>query len=235
MQKTGILRTWLSIVGLLAIALGPFGWLTPASPALADNTPPPASVTLVGNLQSELGCGGDWDPACASTYLTYDAADDVWQGVWSVPAGSWEYKAALNNSWDENYGLGGQPGGANIPLTLGAPTSVKFYYDHKTHWITDNQGWRIATAPGSYQSEIGCPGDWQPDCLRSWLQDPDGDGRYTFATEAMAYTPFPRLPFRPAVMYLKSPLTKAGARTMAQAGRGMAPISPSRLWTAGRP
>ena len=39
----------------------------------------------------------------------------------------------------------------------------------------------IATAPGSFQSELGCPGDWQPDCLRSWLQDPDGDGIYTFS------------------------------------------------------
>jgi len=40
----------------------------------------------------------------------------------------------------------------------------------------------IATVPGSYQDELGCPGDWQPDCLRSWLQDPDGDGTYSFST-----------------------------------------------------
>ncbi len=41
------------------------------------------------------------------------------------------------------------------------------------------------TAAGSFQSELGCPGDWQPDCLRSWLQDPDGDGIYTFSTTAI--------------------------------------------------
>ena len=40
-------------------------------------------------------------------------------------------------------------------------------------------------APGSFQSELGCPGDWQPDCLRSWLQDPDGDGTYSFETTAL--------------------------------------------------
>ena len=28
----------------------------------------------------------------------------VWQGTFSVPAGGWQYKAALNNAWDENYG-----------------------------------------------------------------------------------------------------------------------------------
>ena len=43
----------------------------------------------------------------------------------------------------------------------------------------------IAVAPGSFQSELGCPGDWAPDCLRSWLQDPDGDGIYRFTTQAI--------------------------------------------------
>lgn len=146
---------------------------------------PGYSVALVGSLQSELGCAGDWDPACDATELNFDAADDVWQRTFDVPAGSWEYKVALNNSWDENYGAGGAPGGANIPLNLADPKAVKFYYDHKSHWITDNVNSVIATVPGSFQSELGCPGDWQPDCLRSWLQDPDGDGIYAFATTAI--------------------------------------------------
>jgi hypothetical protein len=70
-------------------------------------------------------------------------------------------------------------------LNLDPGKSVKFYYDHKTHWITDNHNKVIATVPGSFQSELGCPGDWQPDCLRSWLQDPDGDGIYSFSTTAI--------------------------------------------------
>ena len=43
----------------------------------------------------------------------------------------------------------------------------------------------IAVAPGSFQSELGCPTDWDPTCLRSWLEDPDGDGTYTFETTAL--------------------------------------------------
>src|SRR5262249_29147781 len=118
------------------------------------------------------------------THLTYDSTDDVWQGTFALPAGSYEYKAALNNSWNENYGLHAQPGGANIPLNApGGP--VKVYYDHKTHWITDNKSSVIAVAPGSFQSALGCPGDWDPSCLRSWLEDPDGDGIYTFTTTAL--------------------------------------------------
>ncbi len=155
----------------------------PAAGSLA--TPAPSSVTIAGSLQSELGCPGDWQPDCAATHLTYDANDDVWQRTFTVPAGDWEYKAPLNDSWDENYGLHAQQNGANIPLSLGAATSVKFYYDHKTHWVTDNHNSVIAVAPGSFQSEIGCSGDWDPSCLRSWLEDPDGDGTYTFTTTAI--------------------------------------------------
>ncbi|HET7704156.1 MAG TPA: alpha-amylase family glycosyl hydrolase [Candidatus Limnocylindrales bacterium] len=154
-------------------------------PVLAGHTSDPTAVTIAGSLQSELGCPGDWQPDCASTHLSYDAADGVWQGSFAVPAGSYEYKAPLRNSWDENYGLNAQPNGANIPLALGAATSVKFYYDHGTHWVTDNVNSVIAVAPGTFQSELGCPGDWQPDCLRSWLQDPDGNGILEFTTTAL--------------------------------------------------
>ena len=66
-----------------------------------------------------------------------------------------------------------------------AGTTVKFYYDDKSHWVTENIGSVIATAPDSYQSELGCVGDWDPGCLRSWLEDADGDGIYQFLTSAL--------------------------------------------------
>ena len=179
-QKLAFRRLFISCLSVLTLISGV---ITPI-PVLASHTPDPTSVTIAGSLQSELGCAGDWDPACAAAHLAYDAQDGVWQGAWTVPAGSYEYKAALNDSWDENYGVNAQQNGANIPLNLGADASVKFYYDHKSHWITENQTSVIAVAPGSFQSELGCPGDWQPDCLRSWLQDPDGDGIYSFEITA---------------------------------------------------
>jgi pullulanase len=151
----------------------------------ASDTPDPSSVTLAGNLQSEIGCGEDWNPACAATHLTLDAEDKVWQRVFTIPAGAYEYKAALNDSWSENYGSNAERGGPNIPLNLSNQTSVKFYYDHETHWIADNVTKRIAVVPGNFQSELGCAGDWDPTCLRSWLKDPDGDGIYTFRTDAL--------------------------------------------------
>jgi len=166
---------------VLTIAASTVGLVGPAMPAVGE----PATVRIGGSLESEVGCPGDWMPDCAVTHLGLDAEDGVWQATFAVPAGTWEYKAALNDSWDENYGLGAVPNGPNIPLALGADASVKFYYGDETHWVTDNHGSVIATVPGSFQSDLGCGGDWDPSCLRSWLQDRDGDGIARFSTSAL--------------------------------------------------
>ncbi len=150
----------------------------------AAGTTAPASVTIAGSLQSELGCPGDWQPECATTHLA-DNADGVWRSEFALPTGDFEYKAALDDSWDENYGANATLNGANLALSLAEPTAVKFFYDQETHWVTDNVNAAIATAAGSFQSELGCSGDWQPACLRSWLQDVDGDGTYTYSTDAL--------------------------------------------------
>src|SRR4029078_2437172 len=94
-------------------------------PTASSSAADPTSVTIAGSLQSEIGCPGDWDPGCAASHLAYDPTDDVWQGTFNVPAGSYEYKAALNDAWDESYGLNG----GNIPLNLASDGDVKFYYD----------------------------------------------------------------------------------------------------------
>ena len=147
----------------------------------------PASVGIPGSYQSEVGCAGDWDPGCVATQLVYDPNGDIWKNTFSIPpAGAYEYKAALNGSWDWNYGSHAQQNGPNISLTTTAsPQSVTFYYDHKTHWVTDNVGSLIATVPGSFQSEMGCGGDWDPGCFRSWLQDVQGNGTFSFSTSAI--------------------------------------------------
>jgi glycosidase len=169
----------------LAVTLLLFMTMVAVTPVGADHTEPPLSVTVAGSLQDELGCSGDWQPDCVASGLLYDAEDGVWQQTFTVPAGSWEYKAALNGGWEENYGAGAAANGPNIPLALDADTPMKFYYDHGTHWITDNRASLIATVPGDFQSELGCTGDWDPSCLRSWLQDPDGNGIYRFETTAI--------------------------------------------------
>jgi pullulanase-type alpha-1,6-glucosidase len=147
----------------------------------------PTSVGIPGSYQSEAGCGGDWDPACPATQLVYDANGDIWRNTFSIsPAGAYEYKVALNGTWDVNYGLNAQQNGPNIPLAISSsPQNVTFYYDHKTHWVTENVSSIIATVPGDFQSEMGCSGDWDPSCFRSWLQDVNNTSIYSFSTSAI--------------------------------------------------
>ncbi len=141
----------------------------------------PANVSVPGSHNSEMGCPGDWQPDCAQAQLALDPKDQIWKGTYpSIPPANYEYKAAINKSWDENYGAGGVSNGPNISYT--APgTPVSFYYDHGTHYVTSSAQGPIITAPGSYQSELGCGGDWDPSCMRPWLQDPDGDGTFTWS------------------------------------------------------
>jgi pullulanase len=152
--------------------------LATALPVAAQSEP--ASVTVAGNMQAALGCPGDWQPECLTTALAFDSEDGVWQASFALPAGNWEYKAALNGSWDLNYGANATRNGANIALNLHDPATVKFYYSDRTHWITDNRNAVIAVAPGNFQTALGCSNDWDPSCLASWLQDPEGDGVYGF-------------------------------------------------------
>jgi hypothetical protein len=53
-----------------------------------------------------------------------------------IPAGSYDAKVAHGLTWDENYGAGGAPGGANIGFSVVADTQVTFSYTLSTHLLT---------------------------------------------------------------------------------------------------
>jgi alpha-amylase len=95
-----------------------------------------SSVTVAGSLQSEMGCAGDWDPACAASHLTFDTDDGLWKGTFPIAAGSYEYKVAIDNSWDVNYGAGGAAGGSDIGISVPTGATVTFIWDQVTHAVT---------------------------------------------------------------------------------------------------
>lgn len=142
----------------------------------------PNSVSIPGTIQPFIGCDGEWAPDCEASFLSYSEAYDIWEGTFDIPAGSYEYKVAINGSWDENYGAFADAGGANISLNVPEDSSITFIYDHNTNWIMDDVRYDIITAPGSYQDELGCESEWSPDCMITWLTDIDGDGIYTYTT-----------------------------------------------------
>jgi len=122
----------------------------------------PSSVTIAGTVDPQFGCSGPWQTDCAAAHMAYDAVGDVWTKSALLAASSsadphtspYQYKAALNDSWNESYGQ--NTGAGNITFTLTAPTTVTFFYDDKTHWVTDDVNSVIATVPGDYQQYLGC-------------------------------------------------------------------------------
>jgi hypothetical protein len=96
------------------------------------------TVVLVGSLQAAAGCDGDWDPGCLTSKLEDEGDGIIYSATFTLPAGDYEYKIAINGTWDENYGADGVNGGDNIMLSLSEEMDVTFTYDDETHVITDS-------------------------------------------------------------------------------------------------
>ncbi len=144
-SSTALLAAATAVAALATSLLAVVG---PAAPARAEHrAAPPASVTLVGNLQDEVGCSADWSPACEESGLTR-LSDGSWELVAEVPAGTYEYKVAINGTWDESHG---GAGGANLPLVLKHPARLRFTYDDASH--------RIAVASAELPSAVPTAGD----------------------------------------------------------------------------
>jgi len=92
-------------------------------------------VNVPGSYQAAAGCPGDWQPECADTAMT-QGDDGLWHsGPFTLPAGDYEYKIALDGSWTTNYGSDGAQDGPNYTVTLDAESSVSFAYDPETKLV----------------------------------------------------------------------------------------------------
>ncbi|WP_412864994.1 pullulanase-type alpha-1,6-glucosidase [Cellulomonas sp. 179-A 9B4 NHS] len=134
---------------------GHTGALAPTAASAA-----PGGVALVGDLQSELGCAADWDPACAATELAPTDVPGRHAATFRVPAGTWEWKVALDDGWDAAYGADG--GAANTPLVVAGPADLTFTHDEATHrtavTVTDLRGGYTDADAGLVADPVRHPG-----------------------------------------------------------------------------
>lgn len=97
-------------------------------------------MVAVGDFQTKTGCSSDWATGCLNSQRTDPDGDGTY--TWTttaIPAGNWNVKATIGNSWGINYGAGGAPGGANIPFTVAkAGDGTAFAYNSATHVLTVN-------------------------------------------------------------------------------------------------
>lgn len=92
-------------------------------------------VNVPGSYQAAAGCPGDWQPECAATAMTVGDDGKYYSGPFTLPAGDYEYKVALDGSWTTNYGSDGAQDGPNYTLSLAAETNVSFVYDPATKLV----------------------------------------------------------------------------------------------------
>jgi serine/threonine protein kinase len=92
-------------------------------------------VNLPGSYQVEVGCDAQWDPACPATVLK-KGDDGKYTLTVKLPAGSYEFKVAMDGGWTVNYGSDGKRDGRNYLLNVAADSAVTFVYDPATHMVT---------------------------------------------------------------------------------------------------
>ncbi|WP_152627515.1 pullulanase X25 domain-containing protein [Streptacidiphilus melanogenes] len=109
----------------------------PDTHVVTDDSAMPV-VTATGDWQTAVGCGATWSATCATTTMTDPNGTGVY--TWSttaIPAGSWNTKVTLGQSWATNYGAGGAAGGANIGFVVpAAGDTTTFSYNASTHLLT---------------------------------------------------------------------------------------------------
>jgi maltose-binding protein MalE len=91
-------------------------------------------VNVPGSWQKAAGFDCEWDPACKDTALVL-GADSKYSGKFTLPAGDYEIKVALDGGWDTNYGVDGVAGGDNIKFTVPTDGEVTFIFDPETHLL----------------------------------------------------------------------------------------------------
>ena len=155
-----------------ALMSGPgFSVVSETRTVTVGEAPQPDSVAVAGSLNQAMGCASLWDPACPQAQMVLDPADRIWRLTTDLPAGTYEFKAALNGGWDENYGADGQFNGPNIVLDHPGG-AVTFRYDNTTHLLNPvyaSQQPTAVAAAGSMDSELGCTADWDPACDQAQL------------------------------------------------------------------
>jgi len=140
-------------------------------------------VTLVGSLQDELGGSVEWNPADPQTVMA-PKGNGIYELTGTLPAGTYEYKIAVNGSWDENYGVGGERNGSNYKLVLEWDSTVIFQYNDQDHRVTVQLSLPRERQPrivGDIQPRIGAGSEWSPSESTAFLEDPDKDNIYAYS------------------------------------------------------
>lgn len=193
-------KQMLSVFMTLILIITSFG-LYP----LDVNATAPSKVVLAGDLQIALGAVDNWDPEATATEMV-DAGNGSYQFTGTLPAGTYNYKVAMDGKWIDSYGFDNytnpdsvnveQKG--NITITLTQDTAVTFYYNSNTHQIADSTYYtplitnqdKLPRIIGDLQTEMGDASDWSATDAQAIMHDDTFDHIYS-VTKAVYSDPIP--------------------------------------------
>lgn len=165
-----------TLVFSLSMVLGSLVLSFVQSVAQAQASPTGVYATLVGDLQTALGAANAWTPSDPATRMHDPAGIGVYIFTGFLPAGTYEYKVALNGSWDVSY-----PGG-NVSLTVpDGGRTVTIRYNAATHAVSDT-----INNPGRQVNLAGDFNGWNNADPAYQLTDPLGVGAYEITVKLPA-------------------------------------------------
>ena len=97
-------------------------------------------VNVPGSYQNQAGCGegdsGNWQPSCTATAMTMGEDGLYHSGPFTIVAGDYEAKVALDGAWTTNYGVDGKADGDNYKFTMAADGTVEYTFDPESKLLT---------------------------------------------------------------------------------------------------
>jgi maltose/maltodextrin transport system substrate-binding protein/arabinogalactan oligomer/maltooligosaccharide transport system substrate-binding protein len=103
---------------------------TTIAEAIAANTKGMVNVPGSWQAKGTAGACEDWKPECPASALA--EKDGKYVGTFTIPAGDYEVKVALDGGWAVNYGVDGKADGDNYKFTVAKDGEVTFTFDPAT-------------------------------------------------------------------------------------------------------
>ena len=127
MSKTTPARARRLLATIVSAALVLAGSVALPAIAAAPAAAAERTFAVVGSFQEELGCAEDWQADCDITDLAPTDTEGVYAAEFTVPAGTYAYKVAVNDAWDEAYGPNG--GSRRHPSDDRGTSTLRFLFD----------------------------------------------------------------------------------------------------------
>ncbi len=105
-------------------------------------------VSLIGDLQDELGCDFDYFYYCDKPALVLNADSGLWEGSFTLPAGCYSFwvKETFGCNMVSFYGENGTEWGSALQLYVPAAGEITFIYDPQTHVLISTPFTDVSTA-----------------------------------------------------------------------------------------